>query len=106
MIVWKADYSKSEPTPVECEVFGYPNKDANGDTMFANSHYATKEEAWEHIINNLQAGMKMRARDRRDSQERLQRITTELADISQRFVEAKESLAEFKRTAGEEVDRG
>lgn len=35
------------PIQVECDVVGFPNVDADGETQFVNSHFDTEAEAWE-----------------------------------------------------------
>jgi hypothetical protein len=53
----------SEPEAVECELVGYPNRDAKGRTQFENTHYATIERAWKELDSNHRAWQHSVSRD-------------------------------------------
>jgi hypothetical protein len=46
-----------EPVPFECEVFGYPNKTTDGETMFINTHFLSEGDAWDSILSGWEAGV-------------------------------------------------
>ena len=47
---------------VECpEGIDWPKLDSDGDTIFINSHFATKEEAYAAAIKNCDCGISLAA---------------------------------------------
>ena len=62
-IVYYADAELSEPEAVECEVVGYPNKDAKGRVQYENSHFSTIELAWKCLDANHRAWQHSASRD-------------------------------------------
>ena len=49
----------SAPVPMECEVFGYPNKTVEGEVMYSNTHFLSEEEAWRSILDDREAGVRI-----------------------------------------------
>jgi len=86
--IWTFDYDPScgstSPIETSCEdgTFGYPRLDAEGRTMFVNSHFRTKGEAWKALRNNAAAHQSMLSTAYRDAQAHLRRTTDDLAKVA------------------------
>ena len=52
---WRADGDDHEPVACQCEVFGYPHHTVDGHKMYENTHFLSREEAWEKIQRNIEA---------------------------------------------------
>ena len=78
---WRGDDGDVEPVVCECEVFGWPNKTADGKPMWKNSHFLTIEEAWESIDQSVKAQLSLSAAAVEEARARL-------AQAERRMVEA------------------
>jgi len=67
-------------TEVECEKIEYPLEDSQGDTIFINTHFATKEEAYNKAICDCDAGIYLTAREIENLRQRTKKRETDLAD--------------------------
>jgi len=59
MKMWKSVYEEPYVVEVECEVPEYPNTDADGDTIFDNTHFKTQGEALEEQKDQAIAGISL-----------------------------------------------
>lgn len=58
-IMYRVDYGKPVPTAVECEMPEYPNPDADGNTIYENTHFGWEEDAWERLEAEQTAGVSL-----------------------------------------------
>lgn len=65
---------------VECEEMKYPLDDSDGDTIYENTHFATKKEAYEEVIKNCYAGVSTLTRRIKETREELRKLEVLLAD--------------------------
>ncbi len=80
--VWHKSETHSGCTvaPVQCETPGYPNRDVNGDTMYANSHYPSERMARIGMRLSLAAGLSLDTRE-------VARLRAELSKFEKRVVD-------------------
>lgn len=78
MIVYKLVGNSVKP--VECEIMEYPKLDSEGDTIYKNSHFKTKQEAYNNVIKNCQAGVSILTRQIIAARENLRKLESLLAD--------------------------
>jgi hypothetical protein len=71
---------ETAPREVECEAGGYPCKDADGRTQYENSHFDDEDKAWEELIANANAGVRLAASDVRERRARLAEAEKHLVD--------------------------
>ncbi len=67
-------------TPVQCETPGHPNRDVNGDTMYANTHYPSERMARIARRRTLAACLSLDTRE-------VARLRAELAKFEKRVVD-------------------
>lgn len=105
MKVWTFDYDPKTgtacPIPVTCETFGYPNKDSRGQTMYENTHFRTVDDAWAALLANANGHEDSIARNYREAQSQLERVTDALAEVAAFASEARTAYAEYQRNAAE-----
>lgn len=65
---------------VECEELKYPLNDNEGDTIYENTHFKTKKEAYKAAIANCKAGLSMLQRQIKDTREKVGELEVKLAD--------------------------
>lgn len=53
LTVWGV--GESEPIAHTCEVFGYPNRTTSGETMYENTFFMERADAWDAVRSNLEA---------------------------------------------------
>jgi hypothetical protein len=87
--VWHADPRHCEPTRQECEVFGYPNMTTCGETMYSNTHYLERYEAWGKLLTELRAGVQIEARSVKRLRTELRKAEERCATDAIKYVEAK-----------------
>lgn len=80
-IMYRVDYGKPVPTAVECEMPEYPNKDADGNTIYENTHFGWEEDAREKLEAEQGAGVSLTTR-------RVTRIRVELDAAEKELVDA------------------
>jgi hypothetical protein len=94
--VWKLT-SENIPREVECEVFKYPHTDADGDTIFENTHWLTEAEAWDYALTDANARISLAARSVRDARQRLAQEEKEAADAALMLAAVLAGREEFAR---------
>lgn len=65
---------------VECEEMEYPLKDSDGDTIYVNTHFETKQEAYESAIINCEAGVSLLTGNVKDARNKVRELEGFLAD--------------------------
>ena len=68
------------PRELDCDEGGYPNKDAEGDTQYVNSHYDDEAAAWVATFADVDAGISLAARAVESARYALMRAEKEAAD--------------------------
>lgn len=58
--LWKVDTTKCEVRAVMGANF--PERDSEGTTIYTNTHFRTPEEAWDRLLANAEAGVRLAAR--------------------------------------------
>jgi hypothetical protein len=87
--VYKIDVEGAAPVPVECEVPGYPNRDADGEVMCDNSHFATLAEAWDAQLRDTDAHVMLAGQEVARLRERLSNAQADAGRAAERFVAAR-----------------
>ncbi len=94
MTVWHA--IGTAPVAVECEVPGYPNLDANGATMYENTHFADEAAAWAQVLAECYAGESLDASAVIRVEEELKHRKDRLVRSAIAAVEARENFEKWK----------
>ena len=58
LVMWRADTAPWKAVEVECPDGLWPNSDADGETIFENTHFETQAEAEKHLRAEAKAGLK------------------------------------------------
>lgn len=95
--VWFADTESGRPERTTCDEPGWPRCDAQGRTMFENTHYPTEREAWSRVRADAKAGFQLDAREVLRLRAELARIEKRALDSALRVVSIDEAFAEFER---------
>jgi hypothetical protein len=101
MIVWKGGDNQTEPVAVACEKPGYPNRDVHGDVMYENTHFSTREQAWDSIRRSAEAQVTLGADRLTDAQQALRIAEQRAAEAAQKMAAyIKARRAENKESNG------
>jgi hypothetical protein len=65
---------------VECEELKYPLKDSEEDTIYENTHFDTKKDAYKANIANCKAGISILTRQIKDARDKVREFEVKLAD--------------------------
>lgn len=79
--MYYADCFNGDVVPVECKVVGYPNVDADGQTDYDTTHFATEADAWQRVIADIEARNIRAAYYYRSVLSRVDNAKTKLADV-------------------------
>ena len=79
-----------EPVEFECEVFGFPHTTTGGDTMYKNTHFSTKEEAWDSINKSWEVGIHLLSLALKRYKGKVREYTDKVADDVLKSQESKE----------------
>ena len=83
------------PVEVEVETGVYPERDADGDTIFENSHFWRIGECWDSILSNQEAHVVLATRDYEGAKQRVYTTKTTLAEAAAWYVNVKEKHGEW-----------
>lgn len=67
---------------VECEELRYPLYDSDGDKIYTNKHFATREEAYKRAIEECEAGINLAASDIEIYRTKIRECEARLADYA------------------------
>ncbi len=98
MRVYKGTDGMTEPVEFECEVFGYPNLDPTGCTMYENAHFLTIGEAWESIRRSVHAYVKLAGAEVQRRRNSLNQAEVDAAEAAVMFSIAMTKYEEFQRS--------
>jgi len=90
MIVYKRKHGETQPVGIECEAFSHPNRDADGETICYNTHFATIDESFENMITDYEAGISLGTRE-------VIRLRAQLAVAEKTIVDEQILLCETRR---------
>ena len=93
MIVYKV--GKTKPIAVECENFGYPNVDADGETMYENSHFKTEDEAWQAVLSLSNAFIETDTRNVKEKRKMLTEAEQQLVNSAIRLSDTRKNWQEY-----------
>lgn len=93
---FRIDRANCEVREVEGPKTGYPECDAEGCTMYANSHFKSEELAISELVVEYNAGLELGAHRVRQLKGELKQANDHLADTAEKFVRAKEMLEALK----------
>lgn len=79
-ILFKFDLKTGTVSPVECASTDYLEKDADGATIYENTHFQEEPDAWEALEQEAHAWVKSGARTLEGLRKREAEATRELAD--------------------------
>jgi hypothetical protein len=88
MIRYKHTDGSPHPIAVECAVRGYPNRDADGDIQFENTHFDTLADAWKCVLDNLRAGVRLDSIGVREARRTLEERSDRLVQSAMAWDEA------------------
>ena len=80
MLMYRVDSKCSAPVPVECPKPTYPNRDADGEAIYINTHFASIGEAWERLQAEVDAGVSLGCC-------RVNELRRQLAEMEKRLVD-------------------
>ncbi|MDP3908873.1 MAG: hypothetical protein Q8Q14_00640 [Gemmatimonadales bacterium] len=96
--VWKL--VDDMPRAVECETPGYPNRDADGETMNSNTYFATEADAWIYAVRDAEAHVFLAARDVKNLRSALVRAEREASDAAIHIAKVLEAHHKWKEAEG------
>jgi len=95
MIMFRVEGTK--PVAVECPEPSWPNKDADGETIFNNTHFVLEGETWEKLRSEHEATLRMAAGSLRSARARVDELTKELADVVLEREECERNFDDWSR---------
>lgn len=88
--------------PVQTTGPGHPGRDAEGRTMWVNTHFATEAQAWGKIVGNARARQSLASTFYRDAEARLAACTKDLAHEAARRTDIERAFEEWRRAPSPE----
>lgn len=82
--VWKISLNGDDldaPRLVECETVGYPNKDADMDTMYDNTHFLDEITAWVKLQQEVDASVHLDA-------SAVRKLRVQVAEVEKSLIES------------------
>ncbi len=94
--MWKVVYGQAAPVEVLAEKPEWPNKDADGDQIFENTHFTDEAEAWKkHELEHL-SWVQLTARDFRETQQTLQQRQAKCAEAALLYADVLDAKKEWE----------
>lgn len=94
--MWRADKEKWEPVLVACPNGLYPEKDADGISIFENSHFESKALAWEFLLLESEAWVCLSGNDVVRVENTLAQVRSEAAEAAKAYSIVKTKLQKDK----------
>ena len=91
--LWRADYEQARPAFVDCPNGGYPATDAEGNKIWENSHFATKEDAWNHLETSAAAGVENTGSTIESARHNMRKLELRAADRAVHYARVRENRA-------------
>ncbi len=85
MKVYRGTDGDIEPVEMDCEEFGHSNRTTSGDRMYDNTHFRTIEEAWQSILDSVDAGVCLVGGSVRNAEEELNRLLKRAGERAKEF---------------------
>jgi hypothetical protein len=57
--MFRVQYGTPRPVEVEAETPAYPNRDSDGQTIFENTRFLERANAWDYWVREHLAGLKL-----------------------------------------------
>lgn len=80
--LWRVEYGIPHPVETMADNPSYPNTDASGNTIFENTHFTDKDEAWDKCIREHRAGVHLAALRVMEARRRLNDAEKSAADAT------------------------
>ncbi|MCP4745682.1 MAG: hypothetical protein GY874_06005 [Desulfobacteraceae bacterium] len=90
--VWRGATDKTKPIKMWCKKFGYPHKTTCGETMYVNTHFRTEPQAWDRLMNDSNANVRLAALDVQMAKKRLEIARKIEAKASRNFSQTKQNF--------------
>ena len=95
--IWRGTDGDTAPVRMECDVFGWPNRTATGETMYENTYFRTEAEAWKSIIASVEAGVKLAGSRVLDLQEKLRSAQEQAGEAAADYVKAQDGYRHWRQ---------
>ena len=101
MKLWRAECNDIRPVLVECPstcrtMIGCT--DSDGVTIFINTHFDTEDQAWDNLVSDAKAWVRLAGRDIKEAKSRLARARKGAGDAAERYVEVQRGVEAFRRS--------
>ena len=98
LYLYRADTKQLKPVRVACPHGRYPAKDADGETVYANTHFANEKAAWEHIHDDVMAEISLAGCGVETARAELLQANQRAADVAIEYSTYRENLDAWERT--------
>ena len=78
--MWRGTSNMTSPIEVACPDGLHPNKDADGISIYENTHFKTEREAWQNIEDNVTAGVSLAGSEVKRAEEMMRLAEKNAAD--------------------------
>jgi hypothetical protein len=92
MKAYKRKGDTPHPIEVDVEHLRYPEKDSEGDTIYENTHFATKVECWESIRQNTVAWVSLAGSRVAQAKAGLRAAEVEAANAAECFAAVRDGM--------------
>lgn len=99
MVLWKVSTQAWTVRSVECEGT-WPKRDADGDTVFVNTHFEDEGDAWTHLLREAEAVVSVYARALAQARGEVRRIEEALGDAANALESARQNRDHAKLAKG------
>lgn len=96
--MYKVVSGKPGPVPVMADLPSYPNRDADGDTIFENTHFLNLDAAWEYHLAEHRAGQSIAAGNLEYARAELEKREKLLCDAALAYSAALKAHEEYERS--------
>ena len=99
LMMWRADNTLWRPVHVVCPHGLYPSRDAEGHSIYENTHFFEKSEAWNKLLSESEAWVKLTGKDVLNAEKTLRKTKDIAAQAAKAFSLVRDGIEE-----GEEND--
>ena len=103
--LYRADTTLLTVVRVECpDGTKYPADDADGETIYDNTHFPTESEAWRRLMSEAQAGVSLAGSRVKDARSRLLDANQYAADQAVEYATARDRYRDWRRAQEQSIE--
>lgn len=97
--LWRIEHGIAFPIETRAKSSTHPNRDAAGLTIYTNTHFTSRAEAWKGLLAEVRAAEQLSLRSVKETEKNLEMARAVLLEHSRVGIETRENFEKEQRAA-------